>query len=202
MKQPEIFDGHLHAPFFIYFRRETKLSDEQILDHFGLHAHRYTAKLPPNSTYAVITDAGEWSLIADDWLYQLWRMPSTLNAIESIVTCRLNTDFTRMESWFANTPSIPQTLTIRSSGSTSASAFRSNRICTIIRLSRKWIVFVPVSESTLPWNETGFGSIANRTSLSSISMLAYENSDRRTKRWTRNRGWGVAPENGTDRCLS
>ena len=84
MKQPEIFDGHLHAPFFIYFRRETKLSDEQILDHFGLHAHRYTAKLPPNSTYAVITDAGEWSLIADDWLYQLWRMPSTLNAIESL----------------------------------------------------------------------------------------------------------------------
>ena len=38
MKQPEIFDGHLHAPFFIYFRRETKLSDEQILDHFGLRA--------------------------------------------------------------------------------------------------------------------------------------------------------------------
>jgi hypothetical protein len=88
LEQPSIFDGHLHAPFFIYFRREPLLSDKQILAHFGLHAYHSTAKLPPSSTYAVITDAGDWTLLADDWLYQLWHMPSTRNAIKLLAKTR------------------------------------------------------------------------------------------------------------------
>ncbi len=82
MEQPSIFDCRLHAPFFIYFRGTPRLSDKQILDHFGLHAYQSAAKLPPSSTYAVIADAGIWTLLADDWLYRLWHMPSTRKAIE------------------------------------------------------------------------------------------------------------------------
>lgn len=88
MEQPSIFSGHLHAPFFIYFRREPQLSDKQILEHFGLNAYQSVAKLPPGSTYAVIAEAGDWTLLADDWLYQLWHMPSTKNAIESLAKTR------------------------------------------------------------------------------------------------------------------
>ena len=86
MDYPQIFNGHLHAPFFIYFRRTPRLTDEQILAQFGLTSHRYTTKLQLSSTYAVIADAGEWTLLADDWLYHLWHMPSTRRAIESLAT--------------------------------------------------------------------------------------------------------------------
>lgn len=88
MEQPSIFDGHLHAPFFIYFHREPQLSDEQILDHFGLQAYQSAVKLPPSSTYAVITDTDDWTLLADDWLYGLWHMPSTRNAIQLLAKTR------------------------------------------------------------------------------------------------------------------
>lgn len=84
MDRPSIFDGHLHAPFFIYFQGEQQLSDDQILSHFGLAKHRSTVKLPPFSTYVVMANAGDWTLLADDWLYQLWHMPSTRPAIESL----------------------------------------------------------------------------------------------------------------------
>jgi hypothetical protein len=88
LNYPQIFDGQLHAPFFIYFRRIPRLTDEQILAQFGLTTYRYTKKLQPSSTYAVIADAGEWTFLADDWLYQLWHLPSTRPAIESLATTR------------------------------------------------------------------------------------------------------------------
>jgi hypothetical protein len=64
------------------------LSDEQILAHFGLNTHRYTPKLPPFSTYAVIADLGDWTMLADDWLYQLWHLSSTRPAIQSLAKDR------------------------------------------------------------------------------------------------------------------
>ncbi|MCU0542077.1 MAG: hypothetical protein MUE44_07770 [Oscillatoriaceae cyanobacterium Prado104] len=88
MNQPKIFDGHLHAPFFIFFRRDPRLTDEQVLAHFGLTTHRHVTKLPPSTTYAVIADAGDWTMLADDWFYQLWYMPSTRVAIESLAKTR------------------------------------------------------------------------------------------------------------------
>lgn len=84
MQQPSIFNDRLHSPFFIYFRRDPQLSDEQILAHFGLGRYERVSLLPKTATYAVITDAGDWTLLADDWLYRLWHMPTTRNAIESL----------------------------------------------------------------------------------------------------------------------
>jgi hypothetical protein len=84
LDRPQIFEGRLHAPYFIYFRRVAKLSDAQILAHFGLTTYRLTEKLQRSSTYAVIGDAGEWTLLADDWFYRLWHMPTTRPAIESL----------------------------------------------------------------------------------------------------------------------
>ncbi|WP_425618878.1 hypothetical protein NA78x_002597 [Anatilimnocola sp. NA78] len=86
--EPKVSNGHLHAPFFIFLRRDPELSDQQILGHFGLRTHRYSAKLPPFSTYVVLADVGDWTMLADDWLYQLWHLPSTKAAIESLAKDR------------------------------------------------------------------------------------------------------------------
>lgn len=88
MKEPHIFHGHLHAPFFIFFRREPRLSDEQVLAHFGLPAHRLTPSVPPFSTYVVLADLGDWTMLADDWLYRLWHLPTTRPAIASLARSR------------------------------------------------------------------------------------------------------------------
>ena len=81
---PSIIKGYLHAPFFIFFGREPQLTDEQILAHFALATHQRRDPLPPSCTYAVIADLGDWTMLADDWLYQLWHLPTTRPAIESL----------------------------------------------------------------------------------------------------------------------
>ena len=88
MERPNIIDGRLHAPFFIFFRREPVLSDKEILSRFGLTLHRFAARIPPSSTYAVIADLDGWTMLADDWLYALWHKSSTRSAIESLAKTR------------------------------------------------------------------------------------------------------------------
>ena len=88
MRKPSILDGRLHSPFFVYFRQEPRLSDEQILKHFGLLSFSWTKQLQESAQYVILTDAGEWTLLADDWLYSLWHMPSTKTAIEALAESR------------------------------------------------------------------------------------------------------------------
>jgi hypothetical protein len=81
---PEIFDGRLHCPHFIYFRGGTKLSDEQILAHFELSSYFRAKSYSEFATYAVIANSGDWTVLADDWLYTLWHQPSKRTAIETL----------------------------------------------------------------------------------------------------------------------
>ncbi|MBA4019343.1 MAG: hypothetical protein C0483_19425 [Pirellula sp.] len=84
MSRPNIFDDRLHSPHFIYFRGGIKLTDENILAHFNLTKHHRVFEIDDATTYVIITDAGEWTMIADDWLYNLWHMPSTKTALGSL----------------------------------------------------------------------------------------------------------------------
>ena len=88
MKDPCIIRGRLHSPFFIYFRRDPPLTDEQILSHFGLTEHVSVEQLSGYHTYVVIMDVGEWTLLADDWHYHLWHQRSTKPAIATLAQQR------------------------------------------------------------------------------------------------------------------
>lgn len=88
MELPQIIDGRLHSGHCIYFRRDPPLSDQQILEHFGLRNHLRADSLPKSCTYAVLADIGEWVLLADDLLYRLWNTPTTAAAVESLAKSR------------------------------------------------------------------------------------------------------------------
>lgn len=88
MELPQIIDGRLHSGHCIFFRRDPPLSDQQILEHFGLRNHLRADSLPKSCTYAVLADIGEWVLLADDLLYRLWNTPTTAAAVESLAKSR------------------------------------------------------------------------------------------------------------------
>jgi hypothetical protein len=55
-----------------------------LLHRFGLSTYRPTEIFPRLGNYVALADDGEWTLIADDLGYTLWRMPSTRPAIEAL----------------------------------------------------------------------------------------------------------------------
>jgi hypothetical protein len=77
-----ISQGRLHAPHFIFVRGDGRYSDADLLRRFGLSSYRPTKS--PRWRYAILGDDGQWTMIADDWLYTLWHMPSTRFALEAL----------------------------------------------------------------------------------------------------------------------
>src|SRR2546421_1814758 len=76
--------GRLHAPYFIFVRGEGRYSDAELLRLFGLSAYRPTKSPRRLGRYAVLADDGPWTMIADDWYYTLWHMPSTRPALQEL----------------------------------------------------------------------------------------------------------------------
>ena len=69
--------GKLYAPYFIFVRCAGIYSDADLLRTFGLGHYEQRAQAPPGGPYVLIANDGTWTLVADDWLYTLWHMPST-----------------------------------------------------------------------------------------------------------------------------
>jgi hypothetical protein len=69
--------GELHAPHFLFLRCAGRYSDAELLRRFGLPTYRLTKAAERLGRYAILADDGEWTMIADDWYYTLWHMPST-----------------------------------------------------------------------------------------------------------------------------
>lgn len=67
-----IVKGRLHAPYFIYFKANRELSDQEILKTFELEGYELTGE---NDSYRKLTvhvaTSPTWSLIADDFSYSL-----------------------------------------------------------------------------------------------------------------------------------
>jgi hypothetical protein len=88
MNDSLIIRGRLHAPYFIFVRGEGIYSDADLLHLFGLSAYRSTshpAKSPRRlERHAILADDGLWTMIADDWYYTLWHMPSTRPALQTL----------------------------------------------------------------------------------------------------------------------
>src|SRR4051812_29631299 len=88
MSESLIIRGRLHAPYFIFVRGEGRYSDADLLRLFGLTAYRLTnrpTKLPRRlERHVILADDGPWVMVADDWYYTLWHMPSTRPAIQAL----------------------------------------------------------------------------------------------------------------------
>jgi hypothetical protein len=74
---PLFVHGELHAPYFIFLRCAGLYSDADLLHRFGLATYRPASTASRLTRYAILADDGEWTLLADDWYYTLWHMPST-----------------------------------------------------------------------------------------------------------------------------
>jgi hypothetical protein len=84
MSESLIIRGRLHAPYFIFVRGEGRYSDADLLRLFGLSTYRPT-KLPRRlERHAILADDGSWVMVADDWYYTLWHMPSTRPALQAL----------------------------------------------------------------------------------------------------------------------
>ena len=83
-----LYRGRVHSPFFIFVRHPDGFSDEDILTRFNVPSYRRATKASRYDRYAVISDVGAWTMLADDYHYTLWHMKITQSAIESIAKCR------------------------------------------------------------------------------------------------------------------
>src|SRR5262249_23236755 len=74
---PLIVDGQLHAPYFIFLRCGGGDSPPELLQQVGLAGFPPTEGIPGPGRYVILSTGGDWSLVADDWLYTLWHRPLT-----------------------------------------------------------------------------------------------------------------------------
>ncbi len=84
MSSPMIFEGRIHAPYFIFVRCGHDLIADQILQKFGLSSYQRNKEVPLFQRYAILADADGWLLLADDWFYTLWHRSSTGTAISEL----------------------------------------------------------------------------------------------------------------------
>lgn len=76
--------GELHTPYYIFVRCCGTRSHGHLLRRLGLSDYRRVLEPPRFGPYAILADAGDWTLIADDWLYTLWHRPTTRPAIAAL----------------------------------------------------------------------------------------------------------------------
>ena len=58
------------------------------MGRFGLSDYARTPSLPPYGRHALLATDGPWTLLADDWFYTLWYMPSTRPTLAALAeTC-------------------------------------------------------------------------------------------------------------------
>lgn len=79
-----LYDGRLHSPFFIFIRQPHGYSEAEILARFELSSYQRTTASSFRGRHAIMCDAGDWTMLADDWYYTLWHMKTTRPAIEAI----------------------------------------------------------------------------------------------------------------------
>ena len=77
-------NGQLHAPYFIFVRGAGRYSDAELLRLFGLSAYRPMKSSHHSGHHAILGDDGPWTMIADDWHYTLWYMPTTRPALQEL----------------------------------------------------------------------------------------------------------------------
>lgn len=74
--------GFLHTPFMIYVRSHNTLSDQDFMELFGLQGyHKASPPLSRFGSHVVFANDSEWTHIADDCSYTLWRGPKTSKVI-------------------------------------------------------------------------------------------------------------------------
>lgn len=81
---PDPLLNAMHAPYFIFVRCAGRYSDADLLHLFGLDAYRPTNAPRRLGNHAIFADDGRWTMIADDWLYTLWHMPSARQAVHQL----------------------------------------------------------------------------------------------------------------------
>jgi len=86
MNRSLVIHETIHSPYFIFVRCNGALSDAEILDRFGVAKYSAAQFAPRTGLYAILADDGTWTMIADNWHYQLWHRDSTRSAIERIAT--------------------------------------------------------------------------------------------------------------------
>lgn len=80
--------NRLMAPYYIFVRARNRTPDAEFLRMLGLSDYRPTPTIPPCSPHACLADDGTWTMIADDWTYTVWHMPSTRPTLRALAqTC-------------------------------------------------------------------------------------------------------------------
>ena len=62
-------------------------SDADLLAKFCIRDYKRTSEPPKFGPHATFFDSGDWVLLADDWYYTLWHMPTTRQTIEQLSQC-------------------------------------------------------------------------------------------------------------------
>jgi len=77
-------NNRLHAPYFIFMRCAGEYSDADLLAKFGIRDYKRTSEPPKMGPHATLFDSGDWVMLADDWYYTLWHLPTTRPAIKKL----------------------------------------------------------------------------------------------------------------------
>ena len=86
MSSPPVAASELHVPYFIFLKCAGRYADADLLHRFGLVNYRRVAAASANELrrHAILADDGPWTLLADDWYYTLWHLPTTRPLLEEL----------------------------------------------------------------------------------------------------------------------
>jgi len=78
--------SELHVPYYIFLKCAGRYADADLLRRFGLVNY---CRVPADNTqhlrqHAILADDGPWTLLADDWYYTLWHLPTTRPMLEEL----------------------------------------------------------------------------------------------------------------------
>ena len=78
--------SELHVPYYIFLKCAGRYADADLLRRFGLANY---CRVPAASAqqlrqHAILADDGPWTLLADDWYYTLWHLPTTRPLLEEL----------------------------------------------------------------------------------------------------------------------
>ena len=80
LESPTFGNCIVHSPFIVAIRSTTP-TDSEVLEVLGLSHYRASALRDRTSSKEVfITNAGEWTLVADDWAYTIWHADKVWDA--------------------------------------------------------------------------------------------------------------------------
>jgi hypothetical protein len=86
MDAPNLINGTISAPYFIFLRCAGECADDEILRMLDIDGHKRNASPTSGQSHLYLTEDKVWTHVADDWYCSLWHSRRIRPAMARVAT--------------------------------------------------------------------------------------------------------------------